>query len=119
MTSSLSDLLREARAAVPEVGPAEAELLAERGARLVDVRERSEWEEGHIGGAAHVSRSYLEQQIEGVVPDRATPVVLYCAGGTRSLFAGQTLQAMGYTDVRSMSGGFQAWKSPLMDRTSV
>src|SRR6188472_1310129 len=111
MTSTLSDLLREARAAVPEVSPAEAELLAERGARLIDVRERSEWEEGHIGGAAHVSRSYLEQQIEGVVPDRATPVVLYCAGGTRSLFAGQTLQQMGYTDVRSMSGGFQAWKS--------
>lgn len=111
MTNSLSDLLRDARASVPEVDAAGAELLAERGARLVDVRERSEWEEGHIGGAAHVSRSYLEQQIEGVVPDRATPIVLYCAGGTRSLFAGQTLQAMGYTDVRSMSGGFQAWKS--------
>jgi rhodanese-related sulfurtransferase len=111
MTSTLSDLLREARAAVPEVGAPEAELLAARGAQLIDVRERSEWEEGHIDGATHVSRSYLEQQIEGVAPDRGATIVLYCAGGTRSLFAAQTLQAMGYADVRSMSGGFQGWKS--------
>jgi sulfur-carrier protein adenylyltransferase/sulfurtransferase len=111
MTRTLSDLLREARATVPEVGPGEAELLAERGARLIDVRERTEWEEGYIPGATHIARSYLEQQITGAAPDHDAPIVLYCAGGTRSLFAGQTLQAMGYTDVVSMSGGFQAWKS--------
>ncbi len=111
MTRTLSDLLREARASVPEVGPGEAEMLAERGARLIDVRERSEWDEGHIIGATHISRSYLEQQIDGAAPDHGTPIVLYCAGGTRSLFAAQTLQGMGYTDVRSMSGGFQGWKS--------
>jgi len=111
MTRTLSDLLREARASVPEVGPADAELLVSRGARLIDVRERSEWDEGHIIGAAHVGRSYLEQQIGGTAPDHGEPLVLYCAGGTRSLFAAQTLQQMGYTDVTSMSGGFQAWKS--------
>jgi molybdopterin/thiamine biosynthesis adenylyltransferase/rhodanese-related sulfurtransferase len=81
------------------------------GARLVDVREASEWEEGHIPGATHISKSYLEQQIEAAVPDRDTPVVLYCAGGVRSLFAAQTLASMGYTDLASMRGGFQAWKS--------
>jgi rhodanese-related sulfurtransferase len=111
MTRTLSDLLRQARTAVPEVGPADAERLVAGGARLIDVRERSEWDEGHIVGATHVSRSYLEQQIDAAVPDHAAPVVLYCAGGTRSLFAGQTLQEMGYTDVVSMSGGFQGWKS--------
>jgi molybdopterin/thiamine biosynthesis adenylyltransferase/rhodanese-related sulfurtransferase len=111
MTRTLSDLLREARATVPEVGPADAELLVSRGARMIDVRERSEWDEGHIIGAAHVGRSYLEQQVGGVAPDHTEPLVLYCAGGTRSLFAAQTLQQMGYTDVTSMSGGFQAWKS--------
>ncbi len=111
MTRTLSDLLREARASVPEVGPGEAELLAERGARLIDVRERSEWEEGHIIGASHISRSYLEQQIDGAAPDHTAPIVLYCAGGTRSLFAAQTLQEMGYTNVMSMSSGFQGWKS--------
>jgi molybdopterin/thiamine biosynthesis adenylyltransferase/rhodanese-related sulfurtransferase len=111
MTRTLSDLLREARASVPEVGPADTELLVSHGARLIDVRERAEWDEGHIVGATHVSRSYLEQQIDGAVPDHDTPIVLYCAGGTRSLFAAQALQGMGYTHVRSMSGGFQGWKS--------
>ncbi|MGZ8515543.1 MAG: molybdopterin-synthase adenylyltransferase MoeB, partial [Candidatus Limnocylindrales bacterium] len=77
---------------------------------IVDVREASEWDQGHVPGAAHVSKSYIEQQIEAAAPDRAAPVVLYCAGGVRSLFAAQTLQEMGYSDVASMSGGFQAWK---------
>jgi molybdopterin/thiamine biosynthesis adenylyltransferase/rhodanese-related sulfurtransferase len=111
MTKTFAELMREARSTVREVPPAEAEQLAARGARLVDVREASEWEEGHIPGAVFIPKSYVEQQIEGAVPQRATPVVLYCAGGVRSLFAAQTLQEMGYTDVVSMSGGFQQWKA--------
>ncbi|MEO5965358.1 MAG: molybdopterin-synthase adenylyltransferase MoeB [Candidatus Limnocylindrales bacterium] len=82
---------------------------------MIDVRESSEWDQGYVPGATHVSKSYLEQQIEAAVPDRATPVVLYCAGGVRSLFAAQTLASMGYRDVASMSGGFQAWKSNGLD----
>ena len=80
------------------------------GAAIIDVREASEWEQGHVPGAVHISKSYIEQQIEGAVPDRDAPVVLYCAGGVRSLFAAQTLADMGYTNVKSMAGGFQAWK---------
>ncbi len=111
MSKSFSDLMREARTSIREVSPGEAEVLVERGARLIDVRENSEWEEGHVPSAAHISKSYLEQQIEAVVPDRDTPVVLYCAGGVRSLFAAQTLVAMGYSEPISMKGGFQAWKT--------
>jgi molybdopterin/thiamine biosynthesis adenylyltransferase/rhodanese-related sulfurtransferase len=111
MTKTYRDLLAEARARVPEVTTAETELAAERGAVLVDVREDSEWEQGHISGARHLSKSYIEQDIEGLVPDRATPIVTYCAGGIRSLFAAQTLADMGYQDVSSMRGGFQAWKA--------
>jgi molybdopterin/thiamine biosynthesis adenylyltransferase/rhodanese-related sulfurtransferase len=112
MPKSYSDLLREARSKVREVPPGEVDQLRERGgAAIVDVREASEWEQGHLPGAIHVSKSYLEQNIEAAVPDRSTPVVLYCAGGVRSLFAGETLQELGYTDVASMSGGFQLWKS--------
>jgi molybdopterin/thiamine biosynthesis adenylyltransferase/rhodanese-related sulfurtransferase len=111
MTRTYADLLREARAAVPEVSTGEAELAAERGAKLLDVRETSEWDEGHIEDALHVPKSYVEQRTEAAIPDRATPVVVYCASGIRSLFAAQTLQQMGYTDVSSMRGGFQAWKS--------
>jgi len=111
MSKSFSDLMRDARSSIREVSPGEAEVLVERGARLVDVRETTEWEEGHVPGAAHISKSYLEQQIEAAVPDRDTPVVLYCAGGVRSLFAAQTLAAMGYREPMSMKGGFQAWKT--------
>jgi molybdopterin/thiamine biosynthesis adenylyltransferase/rhodanese-related sulfurtransferase len=112
MSKTFTDLMRAARAEVPEVTPLEANALrANPRAALVDVREDSEWEQGHIPGAHHVARSYIEQQIEAYVPDRSAPVILYCAGGVRSLFAGQTLRAMGYRDVVSMSGGFQQWKA--------
>ena len=112
MSKTFSDLLREARAEIREVTPLEAhQLRTNPRAALVDVREDREWEQGHIPGARHVARSHLEQDFEAAVPDRSTPVVLYCAGGIRSLFVGQALRAMGYRDVVSMSGGFQQWKS--------
>ncbi len=119
MSKSYADLLREARAEVREVSPLEVDLARQAGAvAIVDVRENDEWEQGHIPGAAHVSKAYVEQQIEAAVPDRSHPVVLYCASGIRSLFAGQTLRQMGFTDVASMSGGFQAWKGQGLDWTT-
>ena len=110
MPKSYADLLREARASIREVTPQEVNALPADGAAVIDVREASEWEQGHLPGAVHISKSYVEQQIEAAVPDRDAPVVLYCAGGIRSLFAAQTLEGMGYTNVSSMSGGFQSWK---------
>jgi molybdopterin/thiamine biosynthesis adenylyltransferase/rhodanese-related sulfurtransferase len=115
MPKSYADLLREARAQIREVSPQEVDALPPGAATVVDVREDSEWEQGYIPGAHHVSKSYIEQQIEAVAPDRDQPVVLYCAGGIRSLFAAQTLQEMGYSDVASMSQGFQGWKSAGFD----
>ena len=97
MPKSYADLLREARAQIREVSPQEVDALPAGAATIVDVREASEWEQGHLPGARHVSKSYIEQQIEGVAPDRDAPVILYCAGGVRSLFAAQTLAEMGYT----------------------
>jgi molybdopterin/thiamine biosynthesis adenylyltransferase/rhodanese-related sulfurtransferase len=111
MPKTYTDLLREARAEIPEVSPPEADALRQSGKAVVlDVREASEWEQGHIPGAIHISKSYLEQQVEAAIPDRDAKVVLYCAGGVRSLFGAQTLRALGYSDVTSMSGGFQQWK---------
>ena len=111
MPRTYADLLREARETIREVSPPEVSALASGEAVLVDVREASEWDQGHLPGAVHISKSYVEQQIEAAVPDRDAPVILYCAGGVRSLFAAQTMEALGYTNVASMSGGFQAWKS--------
>jgi molybdopterin/thiamine biosynthesis adenylyltransferase/rhodanese-related sulfurtransferase len=116
MPRTYAELLREARAQVPEISPLETDVLRSNAREedapvLIDVREASEWEQGHLPGAIHISKSYVEQRVEAAVPEHDRPVVLYCSGGIRSLFAGQTLQEMGYTNVRSMSGGFQAWKS--------
>jgi sulfur-carrier protein adenylyltransferase/sulfurtransferase len=97
MPKTYAEILREARAAIREVSPADADALRQRGAAiLVDVREAGEWEQGHVPGAILVPKSHLEQDIETAVPDRSRPVVLYCAGGIRSLFAGQAMTAMGY-----------------------
>src|SRR5919108_271442 len=101
MPKSYTDLLREARASVPEVTVQQTDDLRRRGVTIVDVRETNEWEQGHLPGAILVGKSWIEQRIEGAVPDRETPVVLYCAGGIRSLFAGQILQQLGYTNVSS------------------
>jgi sulfur-carrier protein adenylyltransferase/sulfurtransferase len=111
MSRTYADLLREARAQIRELTPTDVDALPEGGATVIDVREDSEWEQGHLPGALHISKSYVEQQIEAAVADRDAPVVLYCAGGVRSLFAAQTLEQLGYTNVASMSGGFQGWKS--------
>ena len=99
-----SQQVHESLAHQHEAGPEHQDIV------LVDVREKHEWSEGHIPGALHVPRGYLELQIEEAVPDKTKTVVLYCAGGVRSLMAGTTLQQMGYKEVISMAGGFGAWK---------
>ena len=112
MTKSYADLFREARAEVREVTPRQADALRGDPATLfVDVREADEWPQGHIPGALLVPKSHLEAEIEANAPDRTGPVVLYCAGGIRSVFAARTLQEMGYAAVVSMSGGFDAWNA--------
>jgi molybdopterin/thiamine biosynthesis adenylyltransferase/rhodanese-related sulfurtransferase len=118
MGEAFREIMRQARQQVPEWSPAQVnEALGDQQAKggdqdfaLVDVRERHEWNEGYIPGAVHVPRGHLESKIEEVVPDKSKKVVLYCAGGTRSLMAGSTLKQMGYDDVVSMAGGFGQWK---------
>ena len=78
---------------------------------MIDVRETEEFAAGHLPGAKHVPRSYLETRIEGVVPDRSTQVILYCASGNRSAYGARTLtEDLGYEHVRSMTGGITLWK---------
>src|SRR5207253_11400411 len=106
-----SELLKVARTQVSEVTPAElAKELQSRRPAVIDVREKDETDQGILPGSKQVPRGYLELRIEETVPDRDSDVVLYCAGGTRSLLAGKTLQEMGYKKVRSLRGGYGAWK---------
>jgi sulfur-carrier protein adenylyltransferase/sulfurtransferase len=105
------ELLDRARQGVREADPESARQLQGDGALVIDVREQDEFDQGAIPGAVHIPRGYLEMRVENAVPDRDTPVVVYCAGGTRSLFGAETLQQLGYTNVRSLAGGFNAWKT--------
>nr|WP_295830488.1 molybdopterin-synthase adenylyltransferase MoeB [uncultured Azospirillum sp.] len=103
----LSDL----RARIPEIAAAEALSLQGGGALLVDVREDEETASGTPAGALRLPRGFLELRIEEAAPDPARPILLMCAGGTRSLFAAEDLLRLGYGDVRSVAGGFSAWKA--------
>ncbi len=76
---------------------------------LLDVREESEWEKGHIPAAQYLGRGILERDIETRFPELDTPFVLYCGGGFRSVLAADNLQQMGYRDVISMDGGYRGW----------
>jgi len=76
---------------------------------LVDVREESEWNNGHIVGAIHLGKGVIERDIENKISDKNSPVILYCGGGFRSALAADMIQNMGYTDVYSMDGGWRDW----------
>ena len=112
MSKTGRDLLEAARGEIPEITAEEMKAAMDAGgkAALIDVREPDEFRGGYLPGAEHVSRGFLELKIEQVVPDRKTPIVAYCAGGVRSLLAGQALRSMGYENVKSMAGGYGKWK---------
>jgi len=114
--ASFRELLKETKSQIREVDTAgAAEAIARPGTVVLDVREPDEYEQGAIPGALLVERGNLESKIESRVADRSTPIVIHCASGIRSAFAAKTLQDMGYTDVVSMSGGFNKWKDEGRD----
>lgn len=77
---------------------------------LIDVREESDWRESHAEGARHLSRGEIELEIEEQIPDLKKPIICYCGGGSRSALVAESLQKMGYENVRSLAGGLRAWK---------
>jgi molybdopterin/thiamine biosynthesis adenylyltransferase/rhodanese-related sulfurtransferase len=107
--ATVRELLNQAKAAIEEITPERAEArLAD--ALFLDVREPDEYEQGAIPGAIHLPRGQLEFQVEGRLPDKSAPVVVYCAVGARSAFAAKTLTDLGYEQVASLVGGFNRWK---------
>ncbi len=113
MAKTYKQLMDEARREVPEVSVDEVRQRRGRDPKvtILDVREKEEYREGHLDGAVPLPRGFLEMRVEDTVPDKQTPIIAYCAGGTRSLIAARTLKEMGYTSVVSMAGGFTAWKN--------
>src|SRR4051794_5691954 len=111
MSPSGSEFIRQVKASVAEIDPSEVHELLDEGIALIDVREADEWAAGHLPGARHVPRGYLETRIDNAVPDRSQRVVLYCASGNRSALAARTLmEDLGSANVESMTGGIALWK---------
>lgn len=109
--ASFRDLLRDTKSRIREIETEEAAAEVARPETVVlDVREPDEYEQGALPGAIHIPRGHLESQVESKVADHGAHIVVYCAGGTRSAFAADTLAQLGYTDVVSMAGGFNRWK---------
>ena len=110
--SSLQDLLRRLRERVAEIEPlaAQGRLDGKNEAVLVDVREADEWETERLPGALHLPKGLLEMRAETLLPDRSAELIVYCAGGNRSLIAADSLQQLGYQRVSSLSGGLKRWK---------
>lgn len=105
---NFSSYLKQVKSQIQETTVEEVQ--KKRPAVLIDVREGEEYQEGFIPGATWIPRGRLELRIEDVVPERDTEVVLYCAGGNRSALAAKALADLGYSRVKSMAGGFTAWK---------
>ena len=111
--SDFKEILSEAKRQIREVTVRDVQdnLNLENGFTILDVREGDEFEQGHLNKAVFIPRGFLEQKIEKTITDKTKPIVVYCAGGTRSALAAKTLQDLGYTDVYSMRGGFNEWKN--------
>src|SRR3954463_10677351 len=114
--ASFRDLLKATKDQIREVDTAEADDLRRRsGAIALDVREPDEYEQGALPDALAIPRGTLETSIEGRVPDHDTPLVLYCAGGTRAALTAKSLQDLFYSDVVSVIGWFTQWKDEGRD----
>lgn len=104
-------LVQEVKPRIKECSVADVQARLNKGEQfhLIDVREESEWANGHLPGARHLGRGILERDVERIIPDLSAPIVLYCGGGYRSALAADNLQKMGYVNVISMDGGYKGW----------
>jgi rhodanese-related sulfurtransferase len=104
-------LVDDAKSRVREVSVDETRRkLDSSKATVLDVREESEWNAGHVRGAEHLGKGIIERDIEAKVPDKNAEIILYCGGGFRSALSADNLQKMGYSNVYSMAGGWRAWQ---------
>ncbi len=114
MPNTYQDLLQRTKQQIKNIDLNDADRLRREGAVLIDIREADEVEQGMVDGAVHIPRGFLESRIEQVATDKTAPVIVYCAGGARSVFGTKALEELGYTDVASMDGGFNAWKTAAL-----
>ncbi|MFT5358766.1 MAG: molybdopterin/thiamine biosynthesis adenylyltransferase/rhodanese-related sulfurtransferase [Polyangiales bacterium] len=112
MAKTYVELLQDVKASVTQVTleSLHERMTGEEELTLVDVREKDEWRQGHIPGALHLPRGFLEMQAQSRLPKRDAKIIVYCAGGIRSAFAAKALMELGYTNVETANPGFNDWK---------
>src|SRR5690242_7439141 len=105
-------LVNDAKSRISEIDVEEYRSMVEGGEShvLIDTREESEWNAGHVAGALHLSKGIIERDIETKVPDKNATLVLYCGGGFRSALVADNLRLMGYKNAISLDGGWRALK---------
>ena len=119
-SKGFQDLVADAKRKITEISPTDAAAKATSSSDtvIVDVRDKDEFDESHIPDAVNMSRGLLELEIEEKFPDRNMTIICHCGGGGRSALAAETLQKKGYKNVRSMAGGFKAWKAAGLPTTT-
>ena len=112
MAKTFKQLLAETKGQVPEISAEDVKkrIDAKDGTTVLDIREKDETTQGHLPSTTLLPRGFLELRVEEKFPDKTKPVIVYCAGGTRSLLAARALKELGYEQVSSMAGGFNKWK---------
>ena len=119
MLISPADIVARAKATITECSVTELENRSKSDTLLIDLREPAEFYKGHISGAVHLPRGLLEFEIHKLVNtffvDESVPaenrsIFVYCGSGARSALAAQSMEALGYNNVASVAGGFEAWK---------
>lgn len=105
-------IVADARTRVREISidQARARLLQNPKIMLLDVREDHEWDAGHAAEAIHLGKGVLERDLERIIPDEKTEIIMYCGGGYRSALSCDAAQKMGYRSVHSLIGGYKAMK---------
>jgi rhodanese-related sulfurtransferase len=118
--SAFEKLVTDAKKNITEISPSDAaSKLQNHEAVIIDVREKDEWDSEHIPHSIHFSRGTIELDIEEKIPDRGTMIICHCGGGGRSALVAESLQKMGYKNVRSMAGGLKGWKAEGLPTTKV
>lgn len=113
MSMTPLELVAEAQAQIKQIDLADASGHIAAGNAIIDVREPGEYVAGHLPNAINIPRGVLEFKIgdHPALANKDIPVVLYCKTGGRAALATLNLQRMGYANVRSLTGGFDAWVS--------
>jgi len=111
MAKTAEDLVKAAKAVITEITIADARPLLGGGTLFVDVREPPEWKDGTVPDALCIPRGVLEWRAaeEDPLKDKSVPLVVYCKSGGRSALAAQTLEELGFDNVKSLAGGYEAW----------